>query len=269
MRSGPLRWALWSKHPLRRHPIRARTISSGNPPIWRGRFRGRSRRGGRHPRSGEDDFEAAPDEGVSLRAHRRGKLRCTGATWSDAVVIFPGEVLAFQNTERQAHALRAPAPGKAADPLRRHPILARTISRGSNDVASFWCEKCGCIQTLAQCPQIETAVPGLIKWRHENGGKAFYAPGYHPGRGWERDLGPMTREQAPKCGARTRAGTPCQRSAIRGRTRCRLHGGLSPGAPRGAKNGNFRNGDWTSEAIKERKWLRSLVRSFAKTGTTE
>jgi hypothetical protein len=33
-----------------------------------------------------------------------------------AVVIFPGEVLAFQNIERQAHALRAPAPGKAADP---------------------------------------------------------------------------------------------------------------------------------------------------------
>ena len=35
-----------------------------------------------------------------------------------------------------------------------------------------------------------------------------------------------------------------------------------------AKNGNFRNGDWTAEAIEERKWLRSLVRSFAKTGTT-
>jgi len=51
-------------------------------------------------------------------------------------------------------------------------------------------------QTLAQCPQIETAVPGWIKWRHENGGKAFYAPGYQPGRGWDRDLGPMTREQA-------------------------------------------------------------------------
>ena len=75
--------------------------------------------------------------------------------------------------------------------------------------------------------------------------------------------------RAPKCGARTRAGTPCQRLAIRGRRRCRLHGGLSTGAPRGAKNGNFRNGDWTAEAIEERKWLRSLVRSFAKTGTTE
>jgi hypothetical protein len=30
--------------------------------------------------------------------------------WSDAVVIFPGEVFAFQNIERQAHALRANAP---------------------------------------------------------------------------------------------------------------------------------------------------------------
>src|SRR2546423_5305725 len=45
-----------------------------------------------------------------------------------------------------------------------------------------------------------------------------------------------------------------QRPAIRGRKRCRLHGGLSPGAPRGPKNGNFKTGDWTSEAINERKW---------------
>jgi hypothetical protein len=57
--------------------------------------------------------------------------------------------------------------------------------------------------------------------------------------------------------------------SVRGRTRCRLHGGLSPGAPRGPKNGNFKTGDWTAEAIQERKWLRSLVQSFAKTGRTE
>jgi hypothetical protein len=31
-----------------------------------------------------------------------GKLRCTGATWSDAVVIYPGEALAFVNIERDA-----------------------------------------------------------------------------------------------------------------------------------------------------------------------
>jgi hypothetical protein len=28
---------------------------------------------------------------------------------------------------------------------------------------------------------------------------------------------------APRCGAMTRSGTPCQRPALRGRNRCRLH----------------------------------------------
>jgi hypothetical protein len=73
----------------------------------------------------------------------------------------------------------------------------------------------------------------------------------------------------PKCGARTRAGTQCRRLPMSGRKRCRLHGGLSPGAPRGPKNGNYRNGDWTAEAIEERKWLQSLVKSFAKIGDIE
>jgi hypothetical protein len=55
-----------------------------------------------------------------------GKLRCTGATWSDAVVIFPGEILAFQNIERQAHVLRAPSPGgvKKAPPAEPGPIAS-------------------------------------------------------------------------------------------------------------------------------------------------
>jgi ribosomal protein L32 len=69
--------------------------------------------------------------------------------------------------------------------------------------------------------------------------------------------------RAPRCGALTRAGTVCQRPSLRGRKRCRLHGGLSPGAPRGTKNGNFRNGNWTAGAIEERRWLRSLVQAFA------
>ena len=29
-------------------------------------------------------------------------------------------------------------------------------------------------------------------------------------------------------------------------------------------NGNYRNGEWAAEAIKERRWLRSLVQAFAK-----
>ena len=77
------------------------------------------------------------------------------------------------------------------------------------------------------------------------------------------DARPQGFERPLRCGARTPTG-PCTRPAIPGRKRCRLHGGLSPGAPKGSKNGNFTTGDWTAEAIAERKWLQSLVRSFAK-----
>lgn len=68
----------------------------------------------------------------------------------------------------------------------------------------------------------------------------------------------------PRCGAKTRAGEPCQCPAIRSKTRCRLHGGRSPGAPRGSENGNHRDGYWTREAVEERKWARELVRQFGK-----
>jgi hypothetical protein len=81
----------------------------------------------------------------------------------------------------------------------------------------------------------------------------------------ETRLGNLRR--AARCGAKTRAGSPCQCPAIRARRRCRLHGGLSPGAPHGSKNGNFKNGNWTADAVAERRWLRSLVQSFAKNGT--
>jgi glucans biosynthesis protein len=69
---------------------------------------------------------------------------------------------------------------------------------------------------------------------------------------------------APRCGAKTRTGTPCQCPAISGRTRCRIHGGLSPGAPRGERNGNFKNGFWTCEAVQERQWAIEMVKLYTK-----
>ena len=98
------------------------------------------------------------------------------------------------------------------------------------------------------------------------------------GRGARRKfaINPLTlmdhsraRKLQARCGASTPTGTPCQRPPVRGRKRCRLHGGLSPGAPRGQRNGNFKTGNWTLETIEERNWLRSLVRSFAKPTRTE
>jgi hypothetical protein len=67
---------------------------------------------------------------------------------------------------------------------------------------------------------------------------------------------------APRCGAKTRAATSCRSPALRGRKRCRLHGGHSRGAPRGINNGNFKDGYWTSESLEERQWVRSLLDMF-------
>ena len=69
---------------------------------------------------------------------------------------------------------------------------------------------------------------------------------------------------AARCGAQARSGTPCRCPAIRGRARCRLHGGLSPGAPKGSGNGNFKDGFWTCKAVQERRWAKEMVRTYAK-----
>ncbi|CAN7311258.1 HGGxSTG domain-containing protein [Bradyrhizobium sp. LjRoot220] len=69
---------------------------------------------------------------------------------------------------------------------------------------------------------------------------------------------------ADRCGAKTRTGRECQCPAIRGRARCRIHGGRSPGAPKGIKNGNYVDGTFTAEAIEERRWIKSMVATLGK-----
>ena len=57
---------------------------------------------------------------------------------------------------------------------------------------------------------------------------------------------------SPRCGAKTRIGSPCRQPAMKN-GRCRLHGGKSPGAPRGERNGNYRHGLRTIEAAAQRR----------------
>lgn len=44
--------------------------------------------------------------------------------------------------------------------------------------------------------------------------------------------------------------------------RCKTHGGRSPGAPRGERNGSWRDGFHTLEARAERRRLRELIRQM-------
>ena len=72
---------------------------------------------------------------------------------------------------------------------------------------------------------------------------------------------PSRLRQAPRCLAQTRRGTPCQSPAVAGKTRCRMHGGAAgSGAPKGKRNGKYRHGGFTLEAIDERRRLASLIR---------
>lgn len=70
---------------------------------------------------------------------------------------------------------------------------------------------------------------------------------------------------APRCGARTRAGTPCQGPAVHGRCRCRLHGGLSTG-PRTAEGrercraARWKHGGRSVEAIGTARHVAALLR---------
>lgn len=65
---------------------------------------------------------------------------------------------------------------------------------------------------------------------------------------------------APRCLARTRAATACQSPAVRGKKRCRMHGGASgSGAPAGELNGAWRDGNRSNEAIKLRATVSAMV----------
>ena len=77
-----------------------------------------------------------------------------------------------------------------------------------------------------------------------------------------RNTGPMLA--APRCGARTRKGTPCRSPAVHGKKRCRMHGGAEgSGAPKGNRNA-LKHGFYTKAAIEERKALRKLIRDAEK-----
>ncbi len=63
---------------------------------------------------------------------------------------------------------------------------------------------------------------------------------------------------SPRCGAKTRKGTPCKAPAM-ANGRCRMHGGLSTGAPKGNKNA-LKHGQYTAEAIEHRKYINRLIK---------
>jgi hypothetical protein len=67
----------------------------------------------------------------------------------------------------------------------------------------------------------------------------------------------LDMHRAKRCEARTRKGTPCQSPAM-ANGRCRMHGGPSPGAPKGNKNA-WKHGSYSAEAIARRRSISELI----------
>jgi hypothetical protein len=79
---------------------------------------------------------------------------------------------------------------------------------------------------------------------------------------------PGDPSKAPRCGARTRAGGSCLAPAVRGKRRCRMHGGLSTGprTPEGAARAaraNLRHGRYTQAWKAEQREARLVRRQTA------
>src|SRR4051794_1622504 len=70
---------------------------------------------------------------------------------------------------------------------------------------------------------------------------------------------PSPMHLSPRCGAKTRSQSPCRAPAMPN-GRCRMHGGASPGAPKGKANGNYKHGQFTLKAIESRRTLNALIK---------
>lgn len=69
---------------------------------------------------------------------------------------------------------------------------------------------------------------------------------------------PHGLRDSPRCGAKTRAGTPCKAPAMKN-GRCQMHGGKSTGPPKGNQNA-LKHGFYTKEAINKRRFIKELIK---------
>ena len=88
-----------------------------------------------------------------------------------------------------------------------------------------------------------------------------------PGLGWlKHGARPGNWDNAPRCGAKTRGGTPC-RTAAMPNGRCRMHGGKSTGprTPEGIQRiraSRTKHGRYSAAAIAHRRKARSVIRAI-------
>jgi hypothetical protein len=155
-----------------------------------------------------------------------------------------------------------------------HLILAR--STGPDNVTTQWAST---QSRNAQASPYSTLVETLNRHRGKGqqkmtiehvhvyeGGQAIVGNVESRGEGSHRNQrnNPMHLDmhRPLRCRARTRRGSLCQSPAMKN-GRCRMHGGMSPGAPRGNKNA-LKHGRYAAETIALRREVAELIRIAGK-----
>ena len=72
---------------------------------------------------------------------------------------------------------------------------------------------------------------------------------------------PLPMHTSPRCGARTRSGSPCRAPTVKGRSRCRKHGGAAGSGGQPGNTNALRHGHYTREAIERRRYIAELIRA--------
>jgi hypothetical protein len=72
---------------------------------------------------------------------------------------------------------------------------------------------------------------------------------------------PSRLNQAPRCHAQTRRGTPCRQPSVSGKARCRMHGGADGIGGQPGNSNALKHGRYTAEAIARRREVAALLRA--------
>ena len=74
---------------------------------------------------------------------------------------------------------------------------------------------------------------------------------------------PWPMHLSPRCGARTRSGSPCRSPAVKGRRRCRMHGGAAGSGAQAGNRNALKHGRYTRELLEFKRSVRELLRESA------
>ena len=74
---------------------------------------------------------------------------------------------------------------------------------------------------------------------------------------------PWPMHLSPRCGARTRQGSRCRSPAVKGRGRCRMHGGATGSGAQAGNRNALKHGRYTRELLEFKRSVRELLRESA------